>query len=74
MALATPLGALISLLFIRNLPDNVIGALIALAGGSFLYISASDLIPETHEEKGLQNAGIMLLGILLLYSLSKLGA
>jgi zinc transporter ZupT len=42
-----------------------------MAGGSFLYIGASDLIPETHEEKGFENAGFLLLGVLFLYSLSK---
>ncbi|MBW2624569.1 MAG: ZIP family metal transporter, partial [Deltaproteobacteria bacterium] len=57
VALATPLGALVSLTFIGSLSETVIGAMLALAGGSFLYISASDLIPETHEEKGLHNAG-----------------
>jgi zinc and cadmium transporter len=71
VALATPLGALISLTFIGGLSGSVVGLLLAMAGGSFLYITASDLIPETHEEKGLINAGFLLLGVLCLYSLSK---
>ena len=71
VALATPLGALISLAFIGGLSEPVIGLLLAMAGGSFLYIGASDLIPETHEEKGFENAGFLFLGVLLLYSLSK---
>lgn len=72
VALATPLGALISLTFIGGLSKEVIGLLLAVAGGSFLYIGASDLIPETHEEKGFVNAGFLLLGVVLLYSLSKI--
>jgi hypothetical protein len=32
-----------------------------------LYISASDLIPETHEEKGFLNAGSLILGISFIY-------
>ncbi len=71
VALATPLGALISLTFIGSISEAMVGLLLAMAGGSFLYIGASDLIPETHEEKGFQNAGFLLLGVLLLYSLSK---
>jgi zinc and cadmium transporter len=71
VAIATPLGALISLSFIGGLPESVVGLLLAMAGGSFLYIGASDLIPETHEEKGLQNAGFLLLGVVFLYLLSK---
>ena len=71
VALATPLGALISLAFIGDLSESVVGLLLAMAGGSFLYIGASDLIPETHEEKGLENAAFLLLGVLFLYLLSK---
>lgn len=71
VALATPVGALISLAFVGGLSEGMVGLLLAMAGGSFLYIGASDLIPETHEEKGFQNAGFLLLGVLLLYSLSK---
>jgi zinc transporter ZupT len=43
-----------------------------MAGGSFLYIAASDLIPETHEKGGMANAGFLLLGILDLFSLSQI--
>jgi len=38
---------------------------------SRLYIAASGLIPETHEEKCFENAGFLLLGVLFLYLLSK---
>jgi zinc and cadmium transporter len=72
VAVATPLGALISLAFIGGLSASTVGLLLAMAGGSFLYIGASDLIPETHEEKGVANAGFLLFGILVLFSLSKM--
>ncbi len=71
VALATPLGALISLTFISALSEAIVGLLLAMAGGTFLYVGASDLIPETHEEKGFRNAGFLLLGVLFLYSLSR---
>jgi ZIP family zinc transporter/zinc and cadmium transporter len=71
VALATPLGALISLTFLGGLSKAMVGLLLAMAGGSFLYVGASDLIPETHEEKGFSNAGFLLLGVLFLYSLSR---
>ena len=71
VGLATPIGALISLIFIGSLSKPVMGMLIALAGGSFLYIGASDLIPETHQKRGIQNAGFLFMGILFLYVLSK---
>ena len=71
VALATPIGALISVTFVGGLSRAMVGLLLAMAGGSFLYIGASDLIPETHEKKGFQNAGFLLLGVLFLFSLSK---
>ncbi|MDY6971208.1 MAG: ZIP family metal transporter [Thermodesulfobacteriota bacterium] len=70
VAFATPLGGMLSLIFIGSMSDPVVGSLIALAGGSFLYIAASDLIPETHERMGLRNAGFLFSGVLLLYLLS----
>lgn len=72
VALATPAGALISLTFIGNLGETTVGLLIAMAGGSFLYIGAADLIPETHEEKGLRNAASLLVGVIFLYTLTHL--
>jgi zinc and cadmium transporter len=75
VALATPVGALISLTFIRTISESAIGILLAMAGGSFLYISASDLIPETHKDKGYKNAVSLLLGVFFLFIISKtLGA
>ena len=71
VALATPLGALISLTFLNGLSESATGILLAVAGGSFLYIAASDLIPETHEKKGFQNAGFLLLGVIILCVLSQ---
>jgi zinc and cadmium transporter len=71
VGLATPLGALISLAFMKGLSEAMVGVMLAIAGGSFLYIAASDLIPETHEEKGFQNSGFLLIGVISLYVLSK---
>jgi zinc and cadmium transporter len=71
IAVATPLGALISLTFIGGLSEGMVGLLLGMAGGSFLYIGASDLIPETHEEKGFENAGFLFLGVAFLYLVSK---
>lgn len=69
VALATPIGALISLTFMGSLSKSTIGLLLAMAGGSFLYIAATDLIPETHEE-GFASAGSLFSGVLFLYILS----
>src|SRR4030043_40221 len=70
VALATPIGALISLTFLGGLSETTIGVLLAMAGGSFLYIAATDLIPETHEE-GLTSVIALFSGVLFLYILSQ---
>ncbi len=45
-AIAPVLGAAVSLFVV--LPDHVIGLVLALFSGFFLYIGASDLLPESH--------------------------
>ncbi|MHA1940266.1 MAG: ZIP family metal transporter [Candidatus Hodarchaeales archaeon] len=72
VALATPLGALISLIFIGNLTDNTIGVLLALAAGTFIYVSASDLIPNTHSAQNLKTMIAFLLGAVLIIVISLL--
>lgn len=48
VALATPLGAFLTYFWVRNVSEAVLGAGLAFAAGSFLYVAASDLIPEVH--------------------------
>jgi len=71
VAIATPIGAIISLPFIKNVTEPILGGLLAVAAGSFLYIASSDLIPETHEKFSKLNALLVVFGILLLYFVEK---
>ncbi|MFW9990481.1 MAG: ZIP family metal transporter [Candidatus Odinarchaeota archaeon] len=66
VALATPAGAVISLLFLQSLNDSTIGVLLGLAAGTFVYVAASDLIPETHEKDNIKNLLAFLVGALLI--------
>ncbi len=50
-ALTSVAGALVVLLFARNLREAPT-FLLAFAGSSFIYIAMSDLIPELHKEEG----------------------
>jgi ZIP family zinc transporter/zinc and cadmium transporter len=70
VALATPVGAAIALGPLNGMPESTLGAMMAAAGGSFLYVAASDLIPETHQRKVLQNGVFLLLGSGSLYFLT----
>ena len=69
VAVATPVGAAIALGPLSGLSESGLGVLMAIAGGSFLYVAASDLIPETHEKDVLQNIVFFLAGGGLLYGL-----
>ncbi len=64
VALATPGAAILTYAMVNNLPEPLLGALLAVAGGSFIYIAASDLIPESHRSRGLSASLALCLGIL----------
>ena len=67
---ATPVGAAIALGPLSGLSEYGLGIMMAVAGGSFLYVAASDLIPETHEKDVLQNVFFLLVGAGFLYLLT----
>ncbi len=64
VAVATPIGAVLTYTLLRNVSHPVLGALMALAAGSFIYIAASDLIPESHRTRGLKGSVSLCGGIL----------
>lgn len=73
--LATPLGALVTLSLAGRI-ESMMGTLLALATGGFIYIAAVDLIPETHREFNRRRAliqGILLVGgIVVIYLVGRL--
>jgi len=65
-AVAPVLGIISTMFFV--LPAEQLGLLLALFGGFFIYISASDLIPESHHAHPVRWTTIMtILGIATLY-------
>jgi ZIP family zinc transporter len=65
-AVAPVLGAASTLLF--RIPESAIGLVLAIFVGTFLYLSASDLIPESHHRHPRALTTVMtLLGALVLY-------
>jgi len=65
VALATPGAAILTFALVNDLPEQLLGILLAGAGGSFVYIAASDLIPESHRSRGF-SASIALCGGVLI--------
>lgn len=45
----TPGGTITGMLLFKNISSHLLGALLAAAAGSFIFLAASDLIPETHK-------------------------
>ncbi|MGD0328252.1 MAG: ZIP family metal transporter [Minisyncoccia bacterium] len=65
-AAAPVLGAASTLLF--HIPESLIGLILAIFVGTFLYLSASDLIPESHHRHPRALTTMMtLLGALTIY-------
>ena len=66
-AAAPVLGAASTLVF--HIPESYIGLVLAVFVGTFLYLSASDLIPESHHRHPRALTTVMtLLGALVLYA------
>lgn len=71
---AAPIVGVISTLFFR-IQESSIGLVLAIFVGSFLYLSASDLIPESHHRHPRALTTVMtLLGALVLYVVVRLAA
>ena len=66
VAVATPAGGLTGALFIPP-TQAFMGAAAGLVAGSFIYISATDIVPEIREERAFQNTLALTAGSLFLY-------
>jgi ZIP family zinc transporter len=70
-AIAPVIGIIATLFF--TLPENILGIFLALFAGFFLYIGASDLLPESHHSHPTFWTTFMtILGILVLFGAIKL--
>jgi len=67
VALATPIGAVLSYLLLGGVSESVVGLALGASAGTFIYISASDLIPETHKNVNFWNSFYVVLGILFIF-------
>jgi len=71
-AVTAVLGGVVGF-YLLSFSQSISGYLVAFAAGGFIYIAASDLIPEIRKEnkvdKSILNFSIIFLGILLMYLL-----
>ena len=78
-AIATIIAAVV-VYSVGTAADEFVMPLIAMTAGFFIYLAASDIIPDIHEQPrkiGTMQAGMLVLGIafvgLAIYSLTQLG-
>jgi len=67
-ALATPIGAVVSLGVLTRLPEGALPTAIAFSAGTFLAIATADLLPQVHSEpRGrYRNLAALFAGILVM--------
>ena len=73
VALLTPVAVLASYVLMRGASEQVLGAVVAAAGGSFLYVGAADLLPEGQATGLRRNTVIFLLGVAIIVLMRSLG-
>jgi ZIP family zinc transporter/zinc and cadmium transporter len=67
VAAATPIGAVAAHFLFQGVSPAVLGGLLACSAGSFIYIAAADLLPETHRNSRKSNIILVIAGALLVY-------
>jgi zinc and cadmium transporter len=69
--LMVPLGALLAYAFLRDQDPGWIGKALGFSAGTFLHISLSDLLPETHKHGASKvlTSLLLLAGLLLMWLL-----
>jgi len=67
IAWSTPVGALISYLWIVRLPHSLLALVLGFSAGSFIYVGASDILPRLHRERNVSSLFFLTLGFLLMF-------
>jgi ZIP family zinc transporter/zinc and cadmium transporter len=65
----TPIGTIVGMLSFKNISLYAIGALLGMTAGSFIFLSASDLIPETHKSKNRTTSLMLFIGAIFVLML-----
>ena len=66
----TPIGALAATAISASLRESVTPAMLALSAGTFLYVAASNLVPEAQRETSRRNAIAFIVGLLVVLALT----
>lgn len=68
----TPVGTILGILLFKNISTYALGALLSIAAGNFIFLAASDLIPETHKSKSRIAPLMLFIGIATIFLIEHL--
>jgi ZIP family zinc transporter/zinc and cadmium transporter len=71
-ALFTPLGAIVGLCLFKGMSLRMLGAFLGVTAGSFIFLSASDLIPETHKSKDKVTSLMLFAGVFVVLAAERI--
>jgi len=71
-AIWTPIGTILGFLLFKNIFENTIGALLGATAGTFIFLAASDLIPETHQSKNRLAPYMLFVGVAVMYVIERI--
>ncbi|MDR3307050.1 MAG: ZIP family metal transporter [Endomicrobium sp.] len=71
-ALFTPLGAILGLCLFKGMSLHTLGAFLGVTAGSFIFLSASDLIPETHKSKDKVTSLMLFAGVFVVLAAERI--
>jgi ZIP family zinc transporter/zinc and cadmium transporter len=63
VALATPVGTLLTFSALQGLGHDTLGIMLGLSGGTFIYVGTADLLPQVHRRPNLRALAVMLFGV-----------
>jgi ZIP family zinc transporter/zinc and cadmium transporter len=70
--LFTPLGTILGLCLFKGISLHMLGAFLGITAGSFIFLSASDLIPETHKSKDKITSLILFAGVFVVLTAKRI--
>jgi ZIP family zinc transporter/zinc and cadmium transporter len=62
----TPIGTIIGMFLFKDMPLTALGSFLGITAGSFIFLAASDLIPETHKSKNKATSLMLFVGVLVI--------
>ncbi|MFH1736331.1 MAG: ZIP family metal transporter [Actinomycetota bacterium] len=70
VALATPVGTVLTYLALQGLGQGILGIMLALSGGTFIYVGLADLLPQVHRRPNIRKLAVVLAGIVFVIAVS----